>query len=393
MDLDGRIYVSGTGTCRIRRITSAAHTAHAARCDEPASEMWRPSGCSSYNPPTDQLDFTATPGCGNIYLRNDERAKKGALSEYDIYGRRVYNCQGTPPPDRLVTGPLVIDMQDKSIYEKSAFPENYQLIFTPATGITEIKEDTGDGSTIKVMCPAGCVPAGANVHGNWAYTDSSSVCLAARHADAIGPEGGLVTVTMRRGLLSRNGTHREAQLRNGVQSVAVPAEIDRVFTIENYPQSTVEVQTIAGHPTTIMAGDKDGCGFLDTKPPQEARFNRPAGLAVFTNTTMRGDEFLIVADANNHRIRRVTAVSSQICENGGACAGADRCQCAAGWEGYDCTRPICAAPCPARQLCVLKKKLKQRFLLAKVRAASSYRAHCPLRLRLHRAFACHSHPL
>jgi len=42
---------------------------------------------------------------------------------------------------------------------------------------------------------------------------------------------------------------------------------------------------------------------------------------------------------------------------------------------------------------ILKKKLKQRFLLAKVRAASSYRAHCPLRLRLHRAFACHSHPL
>ena len=352
MDLDGRIYVSGTGSCRIRRITSAAHTAHVARCDEPASEMWRPSGCSSYNPPTDQLDFTATPGRGNIYLRYDERAKKGTLSEYDIYGRRVYNCQGTPPPDRLVKGPLVIDMQDKSIYEKSAFPENYQLVFTPATGITEIKEDTGDGSTIKVMCPAGCAPAGANVHGNWAYTDSSSVCLAARHADAIGPEGGLVTVTMRRGLLSRNGTHREAQLRNGVQSVAVAAEVDRVFTIENYPQSTVEVQTIAGHPTTIMAGDKDGCGFLDTKPPQEARFNRPAGLAVFTNTTMRKDEFLIVADANNHRIRRVTAVCSQICENGGFCAGADRCQCAAGWEGYDCTRPVCAAPCPARQLCV-----------------------------------------
>jgi len=40
---------------------------------------------------------------------------------------------------------------------------------------------------------------------------------------------------------------------------------------------------------------------------------------------------------------------------------------------------------------ILKKKLKQRFLLAKV-CAASYRAPCPLRLRLHRAFACHSHP-
>ena len=39
-------------------------TLYSARCDETASEMWRPSGCSSYNPPTDSLDFTATPARG-----------------------------------------------------------------------------------------------------------------------------------------------------------------------------------------------------------------------------------------------------------------------------------------------------------------------------------------
>eukprot|EP00935_MAST-01C_sp_MAST-1C-sp1_P002723 g2723.t1 len=220
MDVEGKIYVSGTVSCKIRRISSAEQTAHKIGCDTLATEIIRPSGCASYNPPTDALDFTATPAYGNHYLRYDEREYKhstdptqtvhthrgvhedgnsidrnpiGKLHEYDLYGRRIYNCQGTPPVDTLEKGELVEDMHDKRIYEESAFPENYDLQMSTTHGhggpnhpaIMEIKEDTMDGTTIKVHCPSKChtklSTSPAHVFGTGTYADYSSVCLSAIH--------------------------------------------------------------------------------------------------------------------------------------------------------------------------------------------------------------------
>jgi len=49
----------------------------------------------------------------------------------------------------------------------------------------------------------------------------------------------------------------------------------------------------------------------------------------------------VIADAGNHAIRGVTAVCSFPCENNGICVGPERCACAEGWQGIDCTSPIC----------------------------------------------------
>jgi hypothetical protein len=53
-----------------------------------------------------------------------------------------------------------------------------------------IKQDTGDGTTIKFYCPPGCASVTGqlktgNVYGTDVYEDRSNVCLAAIHAGAI----------------------------------------------------------------------------------------------------------------------------------------------------------------------------------------------------------------
>ena len=51
------------------------------------------------------------------------------------------------------------------------------------------------GTSYYMRCPAGCKMDAANVWGTDIYTDDSSVCVAARHAGALGDPGGVVLVT------------------------------------------------------------------------------------------------------------------------------------------------------------------------------------------------------
>lgn len=75
------------------------------------------------------------------------------------------------------------------------------------------------------------------------------------------------------------------------------------------------------------------------------QFSRPSKAVTFINTTISNTEVLYVADSENNMIRTVTAVCSKICENGGACVTEEQCLCTAGWEGDDCTVPICSDTC------------------------------------------------
>ncbi|MDZ7801093.1 MAG: LCCL domain-containing protein [Trueperaceae bacterium] len=70
-----------------------------------------------------------------------------------------------------------------------------------------------EGTSLRVTCPSGC-PTTGRLWGTDVYTHDSHVCLAARHAGVIGPEGGTFTLTM---LPGQDGY--VASTRNGVASV------------------------------------------------------------------------------------------------------------------------------------------------------------------------------
>ena len=100
------------------------------------------------------------------HLQLDTRAHKFDGEENE--GRSIKNCVGSPPPDRLdkefqfiTGGNLVVD--DERV---------------------DVEEDSGDGSTIRVRCPAGCQSTGTSprVWGTKYYTDNSRICEAALHA-------------------------------------------------------------------------------------------------------------------------------------------------------------------------------------------------------------------
>eukprot|EP00947_MAST-08B_sp_MAST-8B-sp1_P005608 g5608.t1 len=60
---------------------------------------------------------------------------------------------------------------------------------------------------------------------------------------------------------------------------------------------------------------------------------------------------LYIVDAENHRIRYLTATCSKVCENGGQCSSPETCSCPAGWGGDDCTAPQCDTACGTNRVC------------------------------------------
>lgn len=83
------------------------------------------------------------------------------------------------------------------------------------------------------------------------------------------------------------------------------------------------------------------------------KFNIPTSISAFVNSTLNDNTtFLYVADRDNHVVRAISATCSFVCENGGRCIGSDKCSCPYGWEGLDCSIPICLDACNQRQICV-----------------------------------------
>eukprot|EP00940_MAST-03C_sp_MAST-3C-sp2_P001490 g1490.t1 len=322
MGADGHVYVADLANCRVRRISAARDTAKRVSCDARATDVLRPSGCASYDPPTDALFDKASSFAGNVEYNRGRN-----------YSRRVMNCLGTPP---LVTG---LDSTGATLGPREG---------TEAVSAS-IDEDTGVDTIYRFECPPGCDTVSTSVWGDGPYTDDSSVCGAAAHAGAIPSlaEGGLVRLIVRResadfvGTLGADGVVR-SQSRSGPWT--------RTFSVEAYPEATVEVRTIAGAPSAPLSSP---CGYRDDSVPQNAMFNKPADVAVYVNATLNDDHLhlLIVADERGHRIRTITSVCSKVCENGGRCVAEETCACASGWTGDDCTTPTCSDACPARHLC------------------------------------------
>ncbi|CAM9417789.1 unnamed protein product [Discosporangium mesarthrocarpum] len=380
---DGRIYVSESVSCRLRRVSPSSITAAKATCLTTLAEAVRPSGCASYEPPVGGRGKTATSLFGNVmynaaYGNNGTdgtdgewewgRGRSGASPDdaaWESVGREVKDCVGTPPSDTL----------DK---EFSIGNGGSGLNLVVDDGQDSIKEDTGDGTEVRLLCPSNClstaeeeavdgmtvrgggrVPSGSgNNSGSPFYTDDSSVCLAAIHAGVLtnvtNEAGGVVVALLRRGRLSAgdDASNRAGSTSNGVVSGEVPYGWPRVFSVFGTSSSAeVLAQTIAGRPVGPLG---QGCGEAQNgQPPQEAVLDKPMGLDTWRGGSLTDESFLYVADSGNHAIRAVSAVCSFVCENNATCVGPDTCECAGGWEGHDCTIPSCSSGlCGSREVCI-----------------------------------------
>ena len=187
---------------------------------------------------------------GNIFYNWDDRNEYDVIDGFEPRGRTINDCVGSPPPDTL----------DKRFWNISGL----NLVIDDDR--VDVKEDRGDGTTIRVYCPPGCMgnlPAISSfggygeleekVEGTDFYTDESSICASASHAGALDPSiGGFVKIKLEHGLLSRNMTAGRGTFRNGIQSSQVPYDYYRLATFYEVPQSEVGVQTISGHPSALL---------------------------------------------------------------------------------------------------------------------------------------------
>jgi hypothetical protein len=346
---NGRIYVADTSSCQVRRVSPSASIAISATCATRLVDVMRPSGCASYDPALDARADRMTAKVGALHynygVTYQDPQLPGQLRES---GRLLRRCVGSPPFKNGTRSTGV-----------SAGPRAAVL----HGGFTEI-DNTDSETTIRISCPLinGC--NNATVYGgvDGVYADESSICAAALHSGVIpaGPVGGAseghIIVTVKDGDSDSGVTAAS----NAVTPQRLARSYGRSFTIAHYPVEIVEVQTLAGASAAALDAK---CGFHDGIPPQNAKFNLPMGLASATlnssagpfaglGTALSGSEHLYIADTGGHRIRRVTAVCSQICENGGSCTGPDTCTCVTGWSGYDCTKPLCeGVTCGDREIC------------------------------------------
>lgn len=297
--------MSDVASCRLRRLApTITVTAAPAACNTTFVEVLRPSGCSSYDPPQGGDGLTVSPLSGNIWYNSwrnlttflleggqgvdgeDDTLKGSAKApaaaeavdsadgvygedRTSVAGRTIRQCQGSPPPDRL----------DRAGNQRDA-----QVV---DDGLTDVPEDTGVGTTIRLACPTSCTAEGGLLTGSVRgspdfYTDDSAVCTAAVHAgllnDSYGyDELGSVIVVVAR-LLPGNASvaARKGSFANNVTAGDAPAGWVRGFALELASLAEVTTQTVAGAPVGALG---KGCGDArDGQPPQEAVFDRPAGI-------------------------------------------------------------------------------------------------------------------
>mmetsp|Transcript_34542 Transcript_34542/g.55147 ORF Transcript_34542/g.55147 Transcript_34542/m.55147 type:complete len:2065 (+) Transcript_34542:19-6213(+) len=338
--LTGRVFVADTTSCRVRRLSSAMQTAKPLSCEVTLTNLVRPSGCTSFDTPVDSLNLKATDVTGNIQYNYKQRKEPGLLgnwshAEFSYQGRKIHNCQGSPP---LPGG--------ASSTGESLGP-NWD---TKSETILLEKEDTDFGTSILIFCPPGCREVPTNVFGTDLYTDDSSICRAALHSGLISNEdGGLLRVVVEFGDPFATFPGSTA---HGVTTLDKVGGWNRLFAFEEYLERQVQVATIAGVPAAPL---ESPCGTMygPEAIPLVSRFNMPQGVTIRANQSLSTTEFLYISDTDNHAIRIMTGTCAKICENGGTCTGDEQCTCRDGWEGEDCTKPVCTTPCSStRSLCV-----------------------------------------
>ena len=221
MAADGTMYVVDSVSCKVRRLSSASQVAKNITCDTTLIDIWIPSGCNSYDYAFDEVDQMLTPFQSNIYYRYDYRFVKNNILGHDPSGRRLYPCLPTPPSDELDKHFLEVDGDNLVIDDM----------------VVDVNEDLADGSIIKINCPSSCdshheSSPPHSVWGDTYYLDSSSICQSAIHSGvANATTGGIIQITLERGVLSRNTSYSTGSVKNGITSQDVPFHSQRLFSV------------------------------------------------------------------------------------------------------------------------------------------------------------------
>jgi hypothetical protein len=328
---DTRVYTTDYGTCKIRRIDPIPTVAPRITCSTQGRNLIRPSGCTSYDMPFDKIGRKITNVEANVLYSYSYPYENEVHHDR---GKYIKNCVGVPPPELL-------DKHSLNVTGDNLVIDDHRLL---------INEDSEEGQVYVVECPSNCGSSGTDIYGNHWYGDNSGICAAAVHDGIIDDsEGGYVRVEFQRRAFVWGTTYNESTTSNGITSQLLSESEQRIFSMEPIKVSVVIVRTVSGHPSAHL---EDGCGFRNAQPAQAALFNKPKGIAAYNHIGITNGTFLYIADSGNNMIRGISAVCSQICENGGVCVASDTCHCPTGWSGIDCTIPSCSIPCGPNNVCV-----------------------------------------
>ena len=315
MAADGRIYVTDFVGSRVRRLTRAFDIAKDVTCETSGEALVRPSGCSSYDVPTDKTLNKGTPIAGNIYYNHHQYLTSNDVFSPDMYsqldsvrsrklgsGVRIRSCLGFPPP-----------LSSLSSAGATAGPQRGTTVKR-----FSLDEDAGLLTEVVVKCPANCGIVPPNqLYGSENFTDFSRVCAAAIHTGTIDNTGGYIIVQFTEGKHTYPGT-----LGHGGVTSESYGIFPRSFSTHSWDERQIQTETIAGRPGAFLQENRgpriESDRIKHTQPPMAAYFDRPSDTAVDPTKSLTDETTLFLCDQFNHRLMRITAVCSQACENGGA---------------------------------------------------------------------------
>jgi hypothetical protein len=339
---DNIAHVVDSASCRVRRVTPIQDVAQMLTCSSDLFDVFRPSGCTSYDPNLDKIGRKVSRVEANVQY-NYGFPYNG---DYDR-GMYIKNCVGSAPPDRL-------DKHFLSTQGDNLVIDDHRVL---------VNEFGEQGMVITLKCPSQC--KGYDIYGQSWYSEYSSICAAAIHAGIItNARGGLIEIEVQRTAYMWDLSLNETQgvpasygyTNFTITSEPYPSSTSRIFNIRKFFTPMSMVHTVAGAASAPL---ESGCGFQDAQPANQALFNKPRGIAAKYGTSLSQTNYIFVADSGNNRIRAISAVCTQICENGGTCIGPDKCSCPSGWSGVDCTIPTCGgcndnSVCTSPNVCTCK---------------------------------------
>ena len=261
---DGFVYLVDSTSCRIKRAVEPRYFVPTISCSDTVSNVFRPSGCSSYDAKIDEHGFKVTSQSGNTFYNFRYRNFTDVDIGEDFIGRGIKDCVGSPPRNEL----------DKLRWNEST------LVIDDNN--TNVREDPNEGSLLIVACLPNCNNtdviygvkffSGDNAKNQTVhYNDNSSICIAAKHAGLLlehDENPVLINVILQRSMSVFNESIYFHYSRiDGEKHVYSFPETNQYFSLTAASNDMI-VQTISGPPTTLRG---ESCGYGDSVPAQDAK--------------------------------------------------------------------------------------------------------------------------